>query len=285
MIEIPDPGSITDVADWIELRISVSSNSLSKAAVASAIEGNTGEEPSENFIASVWRELERRQRLYSRSFFRVEDRLIEPENNCQPPNEYLACLFLSLYGGQGGAHHPAKLFERLTSEAISCYLSGQAVVFGWPSDPDDRTVEEEESRIKRKIRRVAEVLGERFIEAPPARFNDRGLDVVGWLPFIDRRSSQIVILMQSTIEQNWKNKLPVPLDAWCQYIHWACNPVRAFAVPCIVNDHEWHDTSVDKGILFDRVRLVNALSGGIQDSGFKQELSAWVEQQLVDLED
>jgi hypothetical protein len=90
--------------------------------------------------------------------------------------------------------------------------------------------------------------------------------------------------MQSTVEQHWKDKLPVPLDAWCQYIHWGCSPVRAFAVPCIVTDHEWHDTSVDKGILFDRVRIVNALSDGIQDSGFKQELGAWVEQQLVDLE-
>lgn len=284
MIEIPDPGSVTEIADWVELSISTTNNSLSKAAVASAIEATTGQEPSESFIASVWRELERRQRLYSRPFFRVDDRLIEPENNRQPPKEYLACLLLSLYGGQGDAHRPAKLFERLTSEAISCYLSGQAVVFGWPFDPDDRPDEEEESRIKRKIRRIAEDLRERFSEAPRATFKDRGLDVIGWIPFTDKRSSQIVILMQSTVEQDWKNKLPVPLDAWCQYVHWGCNPVKAFAVPCIVNDYEWHDVSVDKGILFDRVRIVNALSDGIRDSGFKQELSAWVEQQLVDLE-
>lgn len=284
MIKIPDPGSVTDVADWVELSISVSSNSLSTAAVASAIEGTAGEESSESFIISVWRELERRQRLYSRSFFRVEARLIESENDHRPP-EYLACLLLSLYGGQGHAHHPAKLFERLTREAISCYLSGQAVVFGWPFDPDDRPDEEEEPQIKRKIRRVAETLGERFCEAPRATFKDRGLDVVGWIPFTDKRSSQVIILVQSTVEQNWKGKLPVPLDAWCQYIHWGCNPVKAFAVPCIINDYEWHDVSRDNGILFDRVRIVNALSDGIRDSGFKQELNAWLEQRLADLED
>jgi hypothetical protein len=283
MIEIPDPGSITDVADWVELMISVLNRSLSKAAVASAIEGNTGEEPSENFIAGVWRELERRQRLYSRSFFRVEDRLIEPENDSKPL-EYLACLLLSLYSGQGRAHRPAKLFERLTREAMSCYLSGQAFLFGWPSDPDERPDEDEEPRIKRKIRKVAEGLGERFCEAPRATFKDRGLDVVGWVPFVDRRSGQIVVLMQSTVEQHWKDKLPVPLDAWCQYIHWGCTPLRAFAVPCIVNDHEWHDTSVDKGILFDRVRIVNALSDGVQDMSFRQELSTWVEERLADVE-
>lgn len=284
MIEIPDPGSITEVADWVELRISVSADSLSKAAVASAIEGTAGEEPSEAFITNVWRELERRQRLYSRSFFRVQVRSVEPENDGQPP-EYLACLLLSLYGGQGRPHLPGKLFERLTREAVSCYLSGQALVFGWPFDPDDGPDEEEGSQIMRKIRTVADALGERFCEAPRAAFKDRGLDVVGWVPFMDGRSSQIVVLMQSTVEQRWKGKRPVPLDAWCQYIHWGCNPVKAFAVPCIVNEHEWHDTSAEKGILFDRARIVNALSHGICDPDFKQELNAWVEQQLVGLED
>jgi len=284
MIEITDPDSVTEVADWVELRISVSNDGLSKAAVASAIEDTAGKEPSEGFIASVWGELERRQRLYSRSFFHVEGRLIEPENDRQQP-EYLACLLLSLYGGRGHAHYPAKLFERLTREAISCYLSGRADVFGWPFDPEDRPNEEEESRIKRKIRRVAEALGERFCEAPPATFKDRGLDVVGWIPFIDGRSSQVVILMQSTVEQNWRDKLPVPLAAWCQYVHWGCSPVKAFAVPRIVTDYEWHEASVDKGILFDRVRIVNLLSTGVQDMAFRQELCAWVEQRLADLED
>jgi hypothetical protein len=283
MIEVPDPGSVTEIADWVELSISIANESLSKAAVSSAIEDTIGEEPSENFIISVWRELERRQQLYSQTFFRVYDHFIEPENNHKPP-EYLACLLLSLYGGQRQVNRPAKLFERLSSEAIRCYLSGQAIVFGWPFDLDDRPGEEEESRIKRKIRRIAEELRERFSEAPRAVFKDRGLDVVGWIPFLDMRSSQIVILMQSTVEHNWKDKLPVPLDAWCQYIHWGCNPVKAFAVPCIINEHEWQDISVDKGILFDRARIVNLLSDGVQDMEFKRELSNWIDQRLADLE-
>lgn len=62
-------------------------------------------------------------------------------------------------------------------------------------------------------------------------------------------------------------------------------PVKAFAVAHIVNDYEWHEASVEKGILFDRVRIVNSLSDGAKDMAFRQELSAWVEQQLVDLED
>ena len=284
MISIPDPESVAGVADWVELSISVANNSLSKAAAASAIEGAVGEEPSESFIANVWRELKRRERLYSRLFFRVGDRLIEPENDRQQL-EYLACLLLALYGGQECAHRSAKLFERLTSEAMSCYLSGQAVVFGWPFDPEDRPKEEEESRIGRKIRKVAEDAGEKFIEPPSTRFKDRGVDVVGWIPFVDKRSSQVVILMQSTIRRDWKDKLPVPLDAWCCYIHWGCRPVKAFAVPRIITANEWHEASVDKGILLDRIRIVNSLSNGVQDMAFRQELKTWVEQWLSNLED
>ncbi len=70
MIQLPNPDSITDVADWVELHTAVSKNSFSKLDLASVIEGATGEEPLESFITSVWRELERRERLYLCKFFR-----------------------------------------------------------------------------------------------------------------------------------------------------------------------------------------------------------------------
>jgi hypothetical protein len=104
------------------------------------------------------------------------------------------------------------------------YLSGQAIVFGWPFEPEVET-EDEESQIKRKIRKVAEELNERFVEAPPARFNDRGVDVIGWIPFYDQRTGQLVLLVQCTAG-DWKSKQPVPLDNWCQYIHWTRDPIK-----------------------------------------------------------
>ncbi len=82
-------------------------------------------------------------------------------------------------------HRPAKLFERLTSEAMSCYLTGQAVVFGWPSNPHYDRIKRE-LQIKRKVRNLSEILGEIFVEEPRGTFKDRGLDVVGWMPFSDK---------------------------------------------------------------------------------------------------
>ena len=284
MIEIPYPDSIPGVADWVELIISIKGNGVSKATVASAIEGATGEEPSEALLASIWRALDYRQQLYSRPFFKLEDRTVEPQSESQPPCEYLACLLLSLFGVQGDTQLAAKLFERLTCEAIGRYLSGSGVVFGWPSDKDG-TENEGESKIKRKIEKVANELKERFCEAPPARFNDRGLDVIGWIPFSDERSGQVVVLLQCAAGHNWRDKLSVPIDAWLQYVHWACNPLRAFAVPCVVDERDWHEMSKDKGILFDRVRILNLLSDGIGDQILDNELHSWVTNQLADLDE
>lgn len=283
MIDIPNSASINAVADWIELSISTSKDFVSKAAVTTAIERAAGKEPSESFVSTVWFELEARQRLYSVPMFTVQDRTIEPTAESQPSPEYLACLLLSLFGVQGNTQRPAKLFERLTCEAVKKYLSGKAIVFGWPFNGEDQADENtDEYLLKRAVKKMAEVLLERFIEAPDSRFKDRGVDVIGWLPSQEQRSGQVIILLQCAAGHNWVDKRPVPIKAWTQYLHWACDPITAFAVPCVVNSREWHDKSREHGILFDRIRLINLLSDGGDDKELRQELNAWVEEQLAD---
>ena len=203
MVELPDPSSVRRVADWIELNVSVTHEGLSKAEASSAVESVAGKEPAESFMSDVWRELEYRRDLYTNPTFHVGERTIEPQLDVEPSIEYLACLILSLFGVRGTTRDPAKLFERITSKAVGGYLSGHAFVFGWPT-PLVTEPEDEESQIKRKVRAVADDLGERFSESPPPRFNDRGVDVIGWLPFDKGRSSQLVILIQCYAGQDWK---------------------------------------------------------------------------------
>ena len=71
--------------------------------------------------------------------------------------------------------------------------------------------------------------------------------------------------MQCYAGQDWKGKLPVPLESWYQYIHWAFNPVRGFAVPRVLPERDWHEASTDKGLLFDRPRIINLLSRDTYD--------------------
>jgi hypothetical protein len=249
-----------------------------------SLEMVSGEEPNESFAAGVWRELAIRHSLYKQPRFSVEDRIIEP-NPTELPNEtYAFCLLLSLFGVQGSTTVPSRLFERLSCEVVRVYLSGKAIVFGWPFEAGEDIDDAKLTLLGQKIKGVADELKEKCMDFPPPHFKDRGLDVVGWIPCEEGRSGQLVILMQCAAGHDWINKLPVPLDSWKQYIHWATDPVRAFSVPCIVDARDWHERSRDKGLLFDRIRIMNLLSNTMLDSELQDQLSHWINGQLEALD-
>ena len=275
MISMPDPSSIIVVADWIELFVATTGRILSKASLSHFIEGNLGNEPSESFISDIWRELICRQKLYDNSPFEVYERTIKPKENLQSNPEYLVCLILSLFGVHD--KDSPKLFERLTCRAVEKYLSGEAFVIGWP------TTNGQPASIKQKCINVADRLNERFVEPPSTRYKDRGVDIVGWKPFSEGRSGQVVVLLQCAAGHDWAAKRSVPLGAWQQYIHWAYDPVKAFAVPGIVTERDWHDKSRDNGIIFDRIRITNLLPNGTDDGELSTALKDWVKAQLDEI--
>ncbi|MBA4383815.1 MAG: hypothetical protein C0410_03700 [Anaerolinea sp.] len=277
MIGLPDTESSECIADWVELNLALQKNTLSKSDIESLIETNTGDDVKESFLSDVWRELEYRNSLYLDNFFYIDDRSIQWIFQSNPPNEYIMCLFLSIFGVQGNTQTPGKIFEKITKYAVEKYLTGKAEVFGWPFEPIDGN---EESAIKQKIKQLSTSLNERFIESPPSHFKDRGLDVVGWIPHFDNRSSQVVLLVQCAAGHNWSDKQPVPIENWKQYLHWGVHPITAFAVPCIIKERDWHEKSVEKGLLFDRIRLINLLNSGINDILLEEDLNTWIQEQI-----
>ena len=278
MISIPDPNSSVVVSDWVELFVTLRDQHVSKAILSRMLEGASGVEPKETFISDIWRELINREKLYSVAPFKVELLSIEPNDGFSPKIEYCACLIMSLFGAEAGAGPITKLFERLTSEAVKRYLSGEANVFGWPTE------EGTQASIKTRIIEVSNRLNEKFAESPAEKYKDRGLDVIGWKPFGEKRSSQIVVLLQCAAGINWRKKtMDLPMRAWEQYIHWACNPIKAFAVPCIISSREWHDVSKEAGILFDRIRILNLLQEGEIDEDLGNELEVWINNKLTEL--
>jgi hypothetical protein len=254
MIKIPNPDSSSIVADWIELYIATTGNAISKAKLSSLLERSTGEEPSEPFVSDVWSELNRRQKLYTSTFFTIDKLAIEPTENQTPEITYIACLLISLYGPANSPVNVAKLFERLSCLAIKQYIDGEGIVFGWPIEPG------EETSIRERVIGLASRLNENYVESPRETYKDRGVDVVAWKPFIEKRSSQIVFLLQCASGKGWRNKtLDLPLNSWEQYIHWSNNPIKAFSVPCVISSRDWHDVSKEGGILFDRIRITNLI--------------------------
>ncbi len=281
MFELPDPESPQAVADWIELELAAGEPQLSKAKVSSIVESLTGSEPGEAFLSDIWRQLEERQSRYSRQFFSCDTDMVLRSSDQAAPLEYTACLLFSLYGVSEEHRADPKIFERLSAEAIKNYLRGKAFVFGWP------VLADVQADIALRVKDVATASREKFIEAPAARYKDRGVDVIAWQPFVEHsagehRSNQIVILAQCAAGSNWREKTgQLPYHAWVEYVHWACHPVSGFAVPRVIPPELWHDVSKESGgLLFDRIRIVNLLAQGVQEGALSAEIQAWVTHEL-----
>src|SRR6266852_355991 len=120
-------------------------------------------------------------------------------------------------------------------------------------DADMPVLADVQADIASRVKDVATLLREKFIEAPAARYKDRGVDVIAWQPFVEHsagehRSNQIVILAQCAAGSNWREKTgQLPYQAWIEYVHWACHPVRGFAVPRVIPPELWHDVSKESG--------------------------------------
>jgi len=220
--------------------------------------------------------------MYAEKYFLFEEDLaVRNDAAVNGRLEYEVFLFFSLYGAPSGSN--PKLFERVTAEAIARHLEGDFFVFGWPVIPNVQTA------IAQRVRQLSEILRERFVEAPQARYKDRGVDIVCWKPFAEpdfasRRSGQLVVLSQCAAGHDWRGKTTeLPMGSWLQYLHWAGDPIRAFAVPCVIADDLWHDINREvNGLVFDRVRLINYLIAGVQQGGLRDELVQWREEQSAD---
>ncbi|MFI5057035.1 MAG: hypothetical protein ACHQLQ_02530 [Candidatus Acidiferrales bacterium] len=278
---MPDAESPLAVADWVELELAAGEPYLSKARIASIVQSETGSEAGEALLSDVWHQLEERQSRYTKQFFFREGDLVRRSPDYADSSEYVACLLFSLYGVSDEHRTDPKIFERLAAVAIKNYLQGKAFVFGWPVLPDVQ------ADIALRVKDVAAAAREKHVEAPAARYKDRGVDVIAWKPFVEHptgehRSNQIVILAQCAAGANWRQKTgQLPHKSWTQYFHWACDPLQGFAVPCVIPPELWHDISRESGgILFDRIRIVNLLPDGVQDEELSVEIGTWVAQEL-----
>lgn len=271
---ISDPESFSYVADWAELYIATNKCSLSKSEVQSSVELSQGYEPSDTFIDSIWNELERRQYLYGETppFF-IEDRSINFNIEWEDKFEYLMCLILSVFGNSQDSLATGKLFERISNEAIKNYLvNAETIIYGFPQ--------------KQKLQDIVTKMCERFQFAPPTKFNDRGVDIIAWKSFKDKRSSQIIILFQCASGNNWRSKTcEISMCAWRNYACWGAYLMKGFCVPKVIKISDFDETSYDAGILLDRPRICKNTFNIQIDAGLKQKMREWCNKKLVQFKD
>jgi hypothetical protein len=116
--------------------------------------------------------------------------------------------------------------------------------------------------------------------------NDDGLDVVGWIPFSDQKSSKLSVFGQCKSGTSWddvKTELQPNafINRWMSR-SFAIDPLRALFVSESVDNSNWFGTAVYTGLLFDRCRIVD-FAGKI-DSSLAKDIVTWTKAAIADLE-
>lgn len=166
------------------------------------------------------------------------------------------------------------LFEELAAESARSYLGARSksIVFGSAA---------QSGGFKAKVDDLCEQIGEGvgFSDSGGAgrRQKDGKLDVVAWTPFSDGLPGQLIVFGQCKTGTHFKDQLAqLQPDAFCN--KWflsqpALSPVRAFFVSEALPRPEWRNNAVDAGLLFDRCRIVDFISGA--SDGVLDKVRAW----------
>ncbi len=151
-------------------------------------------------------------------------------------------------------------FERISYEVLKSYLPNNAIVkqFGKNSDYIGNA--------KEKIKGLAEDLNircnENLIEETSTGNQERGLDVIGWVPFNDEIPNLLTILGQCACGKEWYKKQFETKRYENYYIFHRKNPIHSMFIPygLVKNSSSFYqsDELIDN-LLFERFRIMENL--------------------------
>lgn len=156
-------------------------------------------------------------------------------------------------------------FSVLCKVALSRFLGGKAVVWNVDANSADR------KPMGSTTKAVAEYLAS-FLGATThadyvqqlADQGDGGVDLVAYVGFRDDAPGHLTVLGQcaaSSRTEYWRDKLIQPAR-FAKLYRWTCEPVYSLFIPVVYRNTSGHwlnDLNVGQALLFDRVRIVNAL--------------------------
>lgn len=265
MGSLPLPsGDVFDVhslADWLEVSTFISSDvstspadlegAFRKAALAEA----DSQEKIEDIVLNVLSEINSRSRDAGLSYpFEVDDHgVVSLKNGWGRYAPYIFCLFVSYIDHDKSGTGP-HLFEKLSTTAARCYLSGEGVKFGHPRTELPSSFDEATDILASKIGE-----GKGFSQQSTEHVRDGKVDVVAWKDFCDGRPSKLIIFGQCSTGDNWNRKFDMRpsyfFQQWMKESIISPSPVRSLFIPHRVDNDRWNEISRQAGILFDRCRI------------------------------
>lgn len=174
-----------------------------------------------------------------------------------------------------GGEDATSLFEQLCCQVAVRFWGGPgrqvgAMVFGTGRLTDERDDTEliDGTSFERRVNELCDGLreGHRFRadEKVKVTARDGKLDIVVWRRFADGRPGQLIGFGQCKTGTNWADDLlKLQPEGFCA--KWmlqrpAVLPVRMYFVADRVKSH-WYDRCVDGGIVFDRCRIMEYITG------------------------
>lgn len=247
------------IADWIELLSAAQVNKpLSLQRIISISEDQARISP--NITTFAFRLLEKRAKLIGSNYpFTLGEHSIATRKSVGQ-SIYLKLLLLTPgIGVQGicsgwNLEIASQLFEEISEHCLKGFFGPNTgtVNFGYPSRrgrPSDF-----DSAVKWLSELTKIRLGRSY--RPPRR-KDGGVDLFVWKSFRDGRPGVPIMLVQCTIKDDFINKIgDIDIKLWSSWLSSDIEPLVSLAIPGIVSKEEIWSEIVTRGILLDRVRLV-----------------------------
>ncbi len=305
MLSIPETGfskstkthncSVTVVCDWIEASLLEDETEISQTKIADILheqnfyekDGQSNSRLCDEFLAILWTELERRQRLAGQAtIFNVSGKRVSrvPALDSAIVNSYLLVLSCAEYYKELREKKitnyvlQGELFEDFCCESLNSH--------GWIAKRTGWSSTKGAKKLPATVEAISRALNETDINnLSVKRFtndNEAGCDLVSHWPYDDEHAGRPVVLLQCASGIDFKHKLATPdIQVWCNLIAFSTIPLRGFCTPFAFDRgrFESHSRKV-RGLFLDRYRLLQPLANKGISKALERRIKAWMKPRI-----
>lgn len=219
----------------------------------------------EAFLKEIFSRIDERISLYVNSypFEKKDNALLLKENISENEKYYVLLLIASQLSIFDSFNSDLTTdFETLSFESLKSYLPNNAIVkpFGKNTEYKGNAVE--------KIEALSKDIGfpvKNYAISQIGKNNnqERGLDIIGWLPFEDNCQNKVVVLCQCACGKKYEYKQIETRRFATYFDFYTTEPQHSLFVPYSminVRENKFYGDEI-KGLVFERKRIVTLLQG------------------------
>ena len=283
-----DPAPI--VADYIELQCLLTQNPVSSYSLRSLFSmsddeiNNEGVESSDDFsvdaIEDGIKECEQRAAFCPAKYpFKVNANSLEPQPDGGVNMEIYQFLLLSTRLNMNeqkvqAGHDATKLFEELCAGVVGEYYGqhSKSMVFGTAGAGGFQ------QKVEDMINKLNLTSAYKVPMGSKGRQKDAAVDIVAWIPFADKKDSQMIAIGQCKTGTHWEGMLTSTQPDVFFESYFSGKPfadvVRVFFVCESYGVDRWEERSRKAGIMFDRTRIMEYVPVDI-DANLLGRITQW----------